>query len=350
MMNFLLSYVLLSYGVFHFSDIPVPWTTPALLSAYLLTDSIYGAIWQLFLILLGVLIYVPFVKKVPDINILKNNLKNKLNDNNDFRLEDDAFDIFSKHQEIHKTRQIIAHDIKNIIEGNLILYYQPQIDIKTNSIYGYEALIRLQKDNKIFPPLFLKSIEDAHLESVLDKWVLIQVKKDMDEWKIQTGKNHMISINIYPKTLLYEKNVDFIIQLLHGYPVKFELLEKGFPRKFTQINASISRLKKAGFLTAVDDFGTEEANLSLLGAISTDTVKLDKKLLRNCNTKHGLKCFISSCTILHEMGFKIVSEGVETKEELEIVKASHVDLAQGWYYAKALPFNEAIHYHIPDSK
>jgi len=348
--NFALSYALIATGCFSFSGEVVPWTTPPILSGYLLTDSLLGSAWQIALITLGVCIYLPFTKAhsswINSADILRENLSHGGSPN----LEHKEFFIFKQHQQISDDTKAIDRDIKNIINGELKVFYQPQINMSDNTVYGYEALIRLIKNDQVCPPDFLPSVEKAGLEVTLDRWIFQQVRKDIDAWRIENGENPLISINVNPQVLRDKKNVDFIIATFTGYRIKIEIIEKSFAGDFEKINAALGLLRSAGFEVSIDDFGSGYANLSLLGVVNASSIKLDQLLLQHCSTTKGLKLFTSSCATLKEMGFHTICEGVETLEQLQLIKKCQVDVAQGFFYSKAIPLKTAISYSATRNK
>lgn len=108
----------------------------------------------------------------------------------------------------------------------------------------------------------------------------------------------------------------------------------------------MSRLKSAGIESSIDDFGSNESNLSLLGVINATTIKMDRELLMHCDTAKGRTLYKSSCNTFKEMGFTIISEGVETQEQFDFIKSCKTDIIQGWYYSKALPLEIAVKYRV----
>ncbi len=348
LLNFILSYAFIMAGFIAFSSEVIPWTTPPILSGYLLTNSLLGSAWQVVLIMLGAFIYLPFTKIPSNQAARLNMLRDKLSNSDNLNLENKQFNDFERYQNISTENLEIDQDIKRVINGELSVFYQPQINIADNTIYGYEALIRLIKNDQVYPPFFLPSIEKAGLEEPLDQWVFKQVRKDIDVWKEANGENPLISINVYPKTLLIKNNIDLIINTFAGYKIKIEILEKSFSDNFEEINNALGLLEAAGFEISVDDFGSGYANLSLLGIINASSIKIDRELLLHCDTDKGKMVFTSSCSTFKEMEFHIISEGVETPEQLQFVKECGADVVQGFYYSKALSLDSAIKY-LPTS-
>lgn len=335
--NFICAYTFISFGFLSFENINVPWTTPPLFSGYLLTGSWIGTLYQFFIIVLGIFIYKPFLNK-------KRGRPYIGNDNQLQILKSVYNDSLRVHQDRTKEQLQIENDLNKIVNGKLLLYYQPQIDIRNNTVYGFEALLRLSENKQIHPPVFLDTIEKLHLEYVIDMWTVQELKRNMDLWEKSNKPLPSISINIYPKTLLDSKNINTIIHTLSKYNIHIELIEKGLRGQEVLLNRALNKLKDAGFLIAVDDFGSDESNLSLLGMIDADIIKLDRSLIHHSDTRKGLTLFKSSCVTFQDMDFTVIAEGIETEEELSIAKDSNVDIVQGWYYSKALPLKDAMAY------
>jgi EAL domain-containing protein (putative c-di-GMP-specific phosphodiesterase class I)/cellobiose-specific phosphotransferase system component IIC len=344
--NFSLSMVLFKFGFLSFSDVDISWNTPPLISGYLLTDSVLGSLWQLILIVIGIYIYKPFLVRESSAFIKSKELMSKLGFNEQIGHEDKEFYYHNKFKDLVKERNDVTETLQNVIDGNLELYYQPQISIENGGIYGFEALLRLNHKGQIHSPMFLSAIEQAGLEEVIDMWTVKQVVKDRKKWILTTSKPPLISLNIHPKTLLNKEYLDYIINELGGNNVNIELLERGFIDNFSEINSALLQLKMVGINTAIDDYGTGEANLSIFAVVNSNIVKLDRSLLRHWNTSKGGALFKLSCKTFKEMGLIIIVEGVETQDELDFVKTCNVDAVQGWYYAKGMPLESAIEYKI----
>lgn len=348
LINFSLSMLMLELNVITIVDASIPWSTPPLISGYMLTNSLSGLFWQLFLIVLGVLIYIPFVRDGHSKMDTINQLKEKLSFDNKLNKDLQQFSYHQKQLRLKSDESKIALALKHITEGELTLHYQPQIDIRTNRIYGYEALLRLKKGNKIYPPTFLDAIEKSGLEEMIDMWTVKKVATDSKHWFHEKNRYPKISINIYPKTLLKKENIDTMIETLSGLNIQIELIEKGFKNNIASIEEAIEVLRKNNLTIALDDYGSKESNLTLLGAITADTIKLDMSLVNSFINKKGKILFLENCKTLKSLDIILVAEGVETQEELDFILSSRVDVVQGWYYSKALPLDEAIGYKISD--
>ncbi|WP_368030125.1 EAL domain-containing protein [Arcobacter sp. s6] len=341
--NFVFSLIFISYtDIVFFNDIFVPWITPSFLNVYLRTDGNFIAvIFQLFLVITGVLIYILFVKrysKKQSSTIALESIANKLDVS--VSLESKANIVFQEAQSsLIKSHIKINKIIDTINQDNLLIYYQPKVDIKNKICMRFEALIRVKKeDGFISGPDFIIDIENSGLASIIDIWVCKEVKKDMDIWK-QNNFNPNISINLFPYTLADESYILEIINILKTYDVTFEIIERRSALN-EKVLKNINLLKQNGFKLSLDDLGVGYTNFSILYELPFDNVKIDKKILEFTNTKKGLVLYKNICTLCSDLGFEIILEGVETKEELELLTNDNIHIVQGWYFSKALPFDE----------
>lgn len=341
--NFFLSYLLISFDVFTFSQTKVPWTIPPVISGYLLTDSIWASLWQLLLISIGVLIYKPFLNRFEYSKYNPSFLASHLSLNKKFDDFDSDYEFYIRQNELNKKEDELKQLINHLTSGTLELYYQPIVNIHKQHIHCFEALLRHNKDGVIYPPDFLPKIQEFGLEEMIDQWTIKQVAEDYTKWGNEKY-SAQISINIYPKTLLNEKNINFIIEHLSYKNICIEILEKDYTKDRAAISAAVERLKSVGINTSIDDFGSEYSNLAVISDINASTIKIDREILLGCDKERGFILFESIVSTFKKMGFKVILEGVETKEQLDVAKKANVDAVQGWLYTKALPILSVIDY------
>lgn len=340
--NFVFSLIFLSYtDIVFFNDVFVPWITPTFLNVYLRTDgNLIAVIFQLFLVIIGVLIYIPFIKrysKKQSSTIALETIANKLDVS--VSLESKTNIVFQEAQSsLIKSHIKINKIIDTINQDNLLIYYQPKVDIKNKTCMRFEALIRVKnEDGFILGPDFIIDIENSGLASIIDLWVCKEVKKDMDAWR-QNNFNPNISINLFPYTLADESYIIKIIDILRTYDITFEIIERRSALN-KNVLKNIKLLKENGFKLSLDDLGVGYTNFSILYELPLDNVKIDKKILGFTNTEKGLVLYKNICKLCSDLNFEIILEGVETKEELELLTSDDIYIVQGWYFSKALPFD-----------
>lgn len=342
-----------TYAFFSYVSVPeiqniITWSTPAIISGYLMGngEDFSFAFLQLFNIVLGVFIYLPFLKAYDEEN--KNSYDvNKLKDK--FHIREQISNMqeidFLKTQAEQIAEQTVIHNlVDELVKGDLHLYYQPKIDAKTNEIYGFEALLRFEnKKGKILGPYFIPQLEQSGYAGVIDIWVINKISKDIAKWE-EKNQSYNISINISPESLSNRTVVNKIIAKLKNKNVSIEILERTFAKEHNIFLDNIKLLKDNGFIIYVDDFGTGFSSLQYLHILPVDKIKLDRTLLLNTKTNEGKILYKDIAIMCKDLGYKIVSEGVETKEEEEFLKSIDIDILQGYLYSPAIAFDEVQNY------
>lgn len=219
-----------------------------------------------------------------------------------------------------KMKKIIREDLK---KNKYFLYYQPIVNPKKNKIIGFEGLLRLRKDNKILTPYFF--IKDIENNDMLFETSLHILKLAINDYDIIKKYNNIkndefyISLNM---SLNEIENDTFIKQIcdistlmnMKKYSICIEILEKVGINDLSKINRSIEKLKKCGFMIAIDDFGVEYSNLDILEKLDFDIVKIDKYFIDSIESSIFVKeIIIFLSNICKATNKSIVCEGVEYK-------------------------------------
>lgn len=327
-------------------SITISWITPIFISGYLVDNNFTYIYLQIIQLFIAVLIYLPFIKnyqKYLSENESFDNLKNSLGIKEHFE-KTLHLNTIKTQQDIINEEKEIEKLIKELNNGELILYYQPKIDIKKSTIKGYEALLRLKKNNgEIVGPYFIDKIEKIGYEKIIDFWVINQLKKDLLHW----SKNNFypqISINISPESISNSDIVEKIIKELKGFKVDIEILERTFAKQIKHFLSNIEKLRNNGFTISIDDFGSGFSSLQYLNILPADFIKLDRNLILNTKNQKGEILYKNIALMCENQGFEIIAEGIETKEEFKIVRQSNINIIQGFYFSKALPFDKLKNY------
>lgn len=231
-----------------------------------------------------------------------------------------------------------------------IVFYQPKVDIDTEKVVGAEALVRWYKDGTslISPGEFIPVYERDGLIVKLDEYVFRQVcslqKRRMDE-----GEELLpISVNLSRTSALHEDVAKRYIDIIkeNGIPfscVPIELTESAAIYN-DRVKAMTEQLTDAGCILHIDDFGVGYSSLISLNQFPFSTLKIDKSLIDDVCQSKGKTLVEQVITLSKLLDMKVVAEGVETKEQLDIIKALQCDAVQGFYYAKPMPEDEFIEY------
>ena len=231
-----------------------------------------------------------------------------------------------------------------------IVFYQPKVDIDTEKVVGAEALVRWYKDGTslISPGEFIPVYERDGLIVKLDEYIFRQVcslqKRRMDE-----GEELLpISVNLSRTSALHEDVAKRYIDIIkeNGIPfscVPIELTESAAIYN-DRVKAMTEQLTDAGCILHIDDFGAGYSSLISLNQFPFSTLKIDKSLIDDVCQSKGKTLVEQVITLSKLLDMKVVAEGVETKEQLDIIKALQCDAVQGFYYAKPMPEDEFIEY------
>jgi diguanylate cyclase (GGDEF)-like protein/PAS domain S-box-containing protein len=241
--------------------------------------------------------------------------------------------------------QMNAELINAIKNEEFLLYYQPQIDLKTDKIIGVEALVRWVDPEKGFiPPMeFIPFAEETgHIHSI-SKWVLKTACNPANIWKEKGYKNIKIAVNLSGKVLTQKdlvQDIQHIMKLNHinAHEIELEITETAVIADINNSVDILNHLKQLGLVISLDDFGTGYSSLTYLQKLPIDILKMDREFIKNIVSEDE-ECFIVKTVIelAHNMGLKVVAEGIETKEQLEVLRKSGCDIAQGYYFSKPVP-------------
>lgn len=229
------------------------------------------------------------------------------------------------------------------------VFYQPKIDVATGKISGAEALCRWFRDGKIVPPgEFIPILEQNADICQLDFYMLDQVCKDIKRWS-ETGRNVVrVSVNFSRKHLLDPYFMDKILKIIKDNGISYEYVEVELTEtttdvEFLDLKRIVGGLQKEGICTSVDDFGMGYSSLNLIREIPWDVLKIDKCFLPaegetyNEITSTMFKHIIS---MAKDIGLECITEGVETKDQVEILRQNGCQFAQGFFFDKPLPVEE----------
>ncbi|WP_455619044.1 bifunctional diguanylate cyclase/phosphodiesterase [Eisenbergiella sp.] len=217
--------------------------------------------------------------------------------------------------------------------------YQPQVDSETGTLYGAEALARWRcaKYGNVSPGEFIPLLEQSGLIVPLGSWVLYHAVEQCRKWCELKPDFHM-SINLSYRQLLegdIVSNIQETLEALHVQPgnVTLELTETYLIKEDAGTRDILEKMKRMGINLAMDDFGIGYSSLFSLKNIPVDIVKIDRGFVKGITSDLFNATFVRAITELcHDVGKKVCLEGVETKEEYDVVKNSGLELIQGFYF------------------
>ena len=232
--------------------------------------------------------------------------------------------------------------------GQFCIYFQPKISLDTEEFIGSEALIRYinQAGEIIAPNNFIPILEEARLIKMLDLYVFEDVCKQINIWKERKMRVKPVSINLSRSTLSYHFLADQLLALITKHNIDISLLELEVTETAEVDNQlvfsqALEKLKEYGFSISIDDFGVRNASLSLFTTINFDILKLDRSLVKTLAQNQKARILIRSLAVIcSDLGIKLIAEGVETLEQLDILKELRCNEVQGYLFSKPLPLND----------
>lgn len=245
------------------------------------------------------------------------------------------------HSEIYRKISIEKGLRSAFLKNEFSVYYQPFIDVKTGAVVGSEALSRWKNEELGFvsPAEFIPVAEENRFISSLGAWVFrtacVQNKKWLDK-----GYKCNVSINVSAAQLEQEDFVDIIAQILKdvNHPAEFidvEITETAFMQNMDYNIDIMKKLANMGMRIALDDFGTGYSSLNYLKRLPINILKIDKSFIDDISLSSNDKSIVDGIIQLaHKMNLVVIAEGIEHKEQADILKAINCDIIQGYYYSK----------------
>ena len=239
---------------------------------------------------------------------------------------------------------------KAIERDELLLHYQPKVDVATGSIIGVEALLRWQIDDKglIPPDRFIPLAEETGLIIPIGEWVLRKACGQLTEW-CQAGRPPIgMAVNLSSKQFQDQELPAIVERIIEHSGIDPQLLtleitESMLMNDIENKIVMMKRLKNFGLKLAIDDFGTDYSSLNYLRRLPVDELKIDRSFLVDFSEDHNCGAIVSSVIFLsHSLGLLTVAEGVETKEQLHFLQKEHCDHYQGFLFSRLLPKTELL--------
>ena len=246
-------------------------------------------------------------------------------------------------------RLLLESSLRRAIERNeFLLQYQPRVDVLTGAVVGAEALIRWQHPERgLLPPAqFIPLVENAGLELQVGEWVISNACQQIAQWRAAGLGVIQVAVNL-ASTHLSESSLPRLIERLHathGLPpgcLEVEVTESILLADTERSAAVAMELDAMGVRLSIDDFGTGYSSLSYLKRLPIHALKIDRSFVRDLATDPDDEAIVSAIIALaHSLKMKVVAEGVETREQLDFLRARGCDEYQGYLSSRAVDAEE----------
>jgi diguanylate cyclase (GGDEF)-like protein len=230
----------------------------------------------------------------------------------------------------------------------LVLYFQPKVDLRSGKISGAEALIRWNRGGSglVPPPKFIPLAEKTGLINPIGEWVIHEACRQLRHWLDQGLNPPDVAVNVSAHQIQKQDLRAVVWRALQEHNIKPELLgleitESALMGRPEQIIEILQSLKHMGITISLDDFGTGYSNLSYLTRYPIDVLKIDASFIRGIGRDpNAMKVINSVIDLTHNIDLRTVAEGVETPEQLNYLAQNGCDYIQGYYFSKPLPAGE----------
>lgn len=248
------------------------------------------------------------------------------------------------------TQELSLHDLKQAInEDQLVLHFQPQLELATNSLAGVEVLVRWQHPHQglVYPDRFIPLAEDSGLIGELTYWVIDNTIKQQQIWQ-EAGLTTTVSVNISALDITSLKLPEQLADLLDNNKLAptlltLEVTESALMGELVTSLDILTRLRLKGIRLSIDDFGTGYSSLSQLHRVPFTELKIDRSFVSNLSTDNEARAIVKTCILLgHELNMRVVAEGVEYEEDFELLQQMGCDIVQGYFIARPMPINELL--------
>ncbi len=243
----------------------------------------------------------------------------------------------------------LEHRLRRAIhDGRLALHYQPKVDVRTGQIAGLEALIRWQDPElgAVPPAKFVSLMEETGMILVAGRWALARAVEDILRWQAMGLEVPRTAVNVSAIQLRQKDFVDSVLEAIAGFGrskplLDVEITESVLVDDIDETTRKLQTLRRAGVEISVDDFGTGYCSLSYLARLPVDVLKIDRSFvvrMRDAGYPRNIVAMIVS--LAHTLGLKVIAEGVEDKEQVDLLRDLGCDQIQGYLVSRPVPPQE----------
>ncbi len=259
-------------------------------------------------------------------------------------------------------KEVLFQFMDGLEKKEFEVYYQPKVDTQNMCMIGAEALVRWYQDGKLVLPMdFVPVLERDSSVCKLDFYVLERVCEDLRKWLDEGVKPVRISVNFSRRHLSNNYLVEEILSVLSKYRIprrfiEIEITETVNEKEYSRLINIIEQLHQEGIYVSIDDFGSGASSLNMLREVEADVLKIDRSFIRSAvNSKKDRIVLTNIIRLAKELGIRVIVEGVETKEQMELLQKLNCYLVQGYLFDKPLgkaDFDEKLDqkgYELPNN-
>jgi diguanylate cyclase (GGDEF)-like protein len=263
-----------------------------------------------------------------------------------YRAKDQGRDSYQLYAPAMNARAVERLAMENMLrkalsQRELMVYYQPLIDLASNRIVGLEALIRWQHPQLGFllPAHFISTAELSGLIVPIGQWVLLTASKQLRQWQKRIDPDLTMSVNLSARQFQQANLTSSVAEVLEESGIDPHCLELEITESNAMQNAEVTihtlrELKALGVRISMDDFGTGYSSLNYLKRFPIDTLKLDQSFVREVHSDRSDAAIVSAViSMAHSLDLTVVAEGVETEEQLDFLRQQSCDRIQGFLFS-----------------
>ncbi|WP_291321194.1 EAL domain-containing protein [Desulfonatronospira sp.] len=254
------------------------------------------------------------------------------------------------HAQVSNLLQLETELRKAIQQKEFVLYYQPIYNLSDMTISGFEALIRwIHPDKGMVPPnVFIPIAEETELITPLGEWILDTACKQAFKWR-QMGLDFTMNINLSgvqfkDKNLLNFLENTILRNSINPWNINLELTESVVMDDAEDSITTLNKIKGLGLKLSIDDFGTGYSSLNYLQKFPIDNLKIDRSFINTMESQSGQALVRAILAMTQSLGIKAVAEGIETKEQMQMLQSFNCYFGQGYYFSKPLDVKNAEQY------